>query len=80
MIPFSRFKYFIVRSIPSRISCPSSTIILLSPVMNGSHSAPLITRVVHSSRFFGSILMLVGNEAPPNPTIPLALTALTKSA
>ena len=62
---------------PSLSRSPSSSIVRVSAVIYGSHSAPLMQMY---STFSGSTFSLtaVGKVAPPRPTTPLSRTAARK--
>ena len=80
MTYFSAPVYLRKYSIPISIYLPSSIIVLVSLVKYGSHSAPLIRKVLIFAFLTAASFDQVGNAAPPKPTKPLSLTACKNSS
>ena len=80
IINCSAFMYFFSSATPLTIRSLCSTIVRLSLVMYGSHSAPLIRTVWIGERRTASSFAHKGNAAPPSPTIPLLRTAARNSS
>ena len=73
MMTLSTPNIFARKQQPPMISCGRSSMVRSSPVMYGSHSAPLMM-TVSTWPMPPEILTWVGNVAPPMPTIPAFLT------
>ena len=71
-------RYFFIASIPFLIESVRSSIVRVSEVMYGSHSAALMITYLKTERSFVTNFTKVGKPAPPSPTEPLFFTASMK--